>query len=47
MDSLHVVKEVPSTRKAMVLVRALTSVKFTEERFGPMSMHPVGFPLMA
>lgn len=47
MDSLHVVKQIPSAWKAMVLVGAFASLKFAQERFGPMSMHPVGFPFVA
>ena len=47
MDSLHVVKKIPSAWKTMVLMGALAALKFAQERFGPMSMHPVGFPFVA
>ena len=40
------VKEIPSTGKAMVLVGALASIKLAEKRFGTMSMHSVGFPFV-
>lgn len=47
MDPFHVIKKIPSARKAMVLMGALASLKFAQKRFGAMSMHPVGFPFMA
>lgn len=31
----------------MVLVGALAPLEFAQKRFGPMSMHPVGFPFVA
>ena len=47
MDPFHVIKEIPSARKAMVLMGTLASLKLAQERFGAMSMHPMGFPFMA
>ena len=31
----------------MILVRTLASLEFAQERFGAVSMHPVGFPFVA
>ena len=30
----------------MVLVGALASLEYAQEGFGPVSMHPVGFPFV-
>jgi len=46
MYPLHVIEQVPTARKSIVLLGTITILEEAQIGFGSMSMHPVGFSLM-